>query len=810
MNSPKALDSTASDLRWAVDELIDFMESCLGRNPRDLKLHGQRISDSLANAVEWLRRDSSRSDKVSLESIAVSVAVPAMNEIVTHANRRLRRNRELVPLENLRAQDARCLMWLARRPGNNLTEKLTKDRRLLGVVRELSFDVLENRVAYETARLLSRLLPSDPTTWKDADFRKARFACSEFLGMAESFGIRGLSHAPRPNNALLRDKKYRRIWLAYRWLLARDEFRETIGEQVRRSLAEALMLVMGALPETLDFQLADAALPCMARPSTLASWLRNSQMQWFRFSPGSLDLLEVSLIGNTHSPEIVVRWKSFKGRQHNLEDATAREMLLKPVFKDSRIEVSICDHGQAHHLTFCEENGGLRHMARILHHHVAAWFEAYPAGDNVVNTSGPTGRKTLRFTATQLECGEINVDCFCGILRSQSDTEDVVLSGGGARNRRILGMGGVGGPGWITPGRLSRALSRPGVTGSAFRELVERAGHNRNDHPFEAIAVPAGLPFGFESAVRAGLGANGGDCWLIPQPISSVLAATWGHDSKIHPELEDFYSSIDFDGERVDASLVRWTNIQDPMGNKSLGWLHFREIRDARQLGPRAIELIYQVLLLAMADAGVPNGRRRQACIEALYQVKISQLWGLLEDHPSCVEVWSLLNADEPVFCEVRSEHVQRCVTGWLETSVIPWLSEREAISSSRGGYAKKFLFNGAIFRIPWIRERFANWCEDMGTSKPTFLYEDQVAQGLVIFLKRQAAGEATWSEHLPVLEILGRNSQSQPQWLRMFDEDASVSPGGRILMGPSFSFVTDQRVFSVPMRCDGERGGPL
>jgi hypothetical protein len=799
--------TVVENMRWIVDELIDFMESSLVRNERDLKLHGLRTSDALDKASAWMNNTASAAGRISLESIAARVAEPALHEILTQANRRLRRTRQLVPLESLRAQDARCLMWLTRRPGNNLNEKLTKDRRLLGVVRDLSFDVLENRVAHETARLLSRLLSTESAAWNHDEARKTRSTTAEFIKMAEGCGIRGLSHSPRPNNSLLRDRKYRRIWLAYRWLLSRDEFRESVGNNLCRCMAEALTLMVAALPQSLGFELADAAIPCMARPSAEHAWLRDFRIQWIRFGDKSMDQLDVRLVVQDGIPQVALCLKHFKSGNPEKVDSEIREFALIPALQGGKFTVTIPAAGKVVQVSLAQGAKDLRHLANILQENLSGWLQSIPKTIRPTPLSQSAGNRVIRFAADGIECGNQRLDCMCGTFQADENEDSVTLIGSGARNRRILGLGGVWGSGWITPGRLSRSLSRPGATGSAFKELMALAIKDGDSSPIQAIAVPAGLPFGFESAIHSAIRSNGCDSWLIPQPVAASIAAVWDDLPLFQPTPNDFICVIDLAGERVDASLLRWTDILGPSGSKSPGWLHFREIRDPQQLGPRAINLVYKVLKKALSTAGISGRKLRCACMQALHQVRFDELWKLQADTQSLLEIWIHTDSDQPRCCAVRADDVKSETTDWLENSVFPWLKLRLDFWAKKERNVRKILLNGRIFGIPEIQDLAIHWAANNAAEKPLFMAGDQVSNGLRVFIERHLANEVTWSEHLPVLEILGRNNENQQKWLRMFDEDASVRVGGKILMGKAYSFSAEHRVFSVPMRCDKERG---
>lgn len=508
------------NLRWNIDELIDFMESCLPRNHRDLKLHGLRISDVLTKTSKWLDKANKPAGMVTLESIAAGVAVPALDEIVSQANRRLRRSRQLVPLESLRAQDAHCLMWLARRPGNNLNEKLTKDRRLMGVVRELSFDVLENRVAHQTAQMLQKLLGSEEMKWDKSLTCKTRSSCSRMIELAGSSGIRDLAYAPRPNNAMLRDRKYRRVWLAYRWLLAREEFRKFLGVNICRSTAEALALLAASQAGKLGFELADGAMSTSSRPSARCSWIKDQNIHWVRFRSNAIELLDVRLEAVEGHSQAVMRCRTYRNEDGKVSQVKARQKVLLPVIRNGQLEVSILGDAMEASLPLTDSEHDLHKLADLLSEMLTHWNGSETVPPISLSGGQPTTHQVLRFTSNQVRTANRSLDCYCGTLSAESEygMDSVNLHGSGLRIRKVLGMNVKFGNGRIAPGLLSRALSRPGGVGAAFAELVQAAEWDNNKRTLEAIAVPAALPFGFEASIRSALRPAPVTAGLCPSP----------------------------------------------------------------------------------------------------------------------------------------------------------------------------------------------------------------------------------------------------------------------------------------------------
>lgn len=151
----------------------------------------------------------------------------AIRNIVASPRSRLERHHEQRPVYALREMDARCMMWMAKQPGRTVREKLGGRQHALAVVRRFSLDTQENRLLRRLIDILMRRLdarlsaneafdehgPCDDLQWA------ALTQCRRALGSTELARVKP-SEVPRPNNALLGDPDYSRIWRA--WLILRE------------------------------------------------------------------------------------------------------------------------------------------------------------------------------------------------------------------------------------------------------------------------------------------------------------------------------------------------------------------------------------------------------------------------------------------------------------------------------------------------------------------------------------------------------------------------------------------------------------
>lgn len=120
-----------------------------------------------------------------------------------------------MPLERAREFDAKCVLYLAKRPGRSLKEKLC-DNKVLSVKRYVNINTHENRFLKHFIKELLRIIH-----WREREFQQVFegliFSITSFLKSKVAQQI-DEKQAIMPNNLLYCDKHYKRIFKAHDWL----------------------------------------------------------------------------------------------------------------------------------------------------------------------------------------------------------------------------------------------------------------------------------------------------------------------------------------------------------------------------------------------------------------------------------------------------------------------------------------------------------------------------------------------------------------------------------------------------------------
>ncbi len=140
---------------------------------------------------------------------------PALKAIFSNLNTNICRKHLKMPLEKAREFDAKCVLYLAKRPGRSLKEKLC-DNKVLSVKRYVNVNTHENRFLKRFIKELLRIIH-----WHEIEFQQVFeeliFSITSFLksGVAQQIDEK---QAIMPNNLLHFDKHYKRIFKAHDWL----------------------------------------------------------------------------------------------------------------------------------------------------------------------------------------------------------------------------------------------------------------------------------------------------------------------------------------------------------------------------------------------------------------------------------------------------------------------------------------------------------------------------------------------------------------------------------------------------------------
>ncbi len=140
---------------------------------------------------------------------------PALKAIFSNLNTNICRKHLKMPLEKAREFDAKCVLYLAKRPGRSLKEKLC-DNKVLSVKRYVNANTHENRFLKRFIKELLRIIH-----WCEREFQQVFeeliFSITSFLKSKVAQQI-DEKQAIMPNNLLHFDKHYKRIFKAHDWL----------------------------------------------------------------------------------------------------------------------------------------------------------------------------------------------------------------------------------------------------------------------------------------------------------------------------------------------------------------------------------------------------------------------------------------------------------------------------------------------------------------------------------------------------------------------------------------------------------------
>ncbi|EPB0854868.1 DUF2357 domain-containing protein [Yersinia enterocolitica] len=155
----------------------------------------------------------------------VSHTDEAILSIMAHSRDKIVREHTLLPLHAAREVDSVTVQWLSRQPGITLREKLAGSAKIKAARRKTSVDTSENRLLKAFLFRLEQLLFDRQNALDVAIESRCEallVAIQRWLRSASSAEIGAWGNFP-PNNTLLQDKRYRKIWDGWLWLQQLDE-----------------------------------------------------------------------------------------------------------------------------------------------------------------------------------------------------------------------------------------------------------------------------------------------------------------------------------------------------------------------------------------------------------------------------------------------------------------------------------------------------------------------------------------------------------------------------------------------------------
>lgn len=181
---------------------------------------GQFIEDNFYKQ----RREPSNDDALSN---IINESIDAFRIISKSMREKIIRENVIMPSYKVKEINSQGLNWLSRQSGRNIKQKVSSaGNNVLAVQRRMSYDTGENRLFVEFVReLLERLsikLKYVPESRMPADEKDVCNELASFLYRDDIKEIRRWENLP-PNNTLLSDQNYKKIWSAWNSLKTLDD-----------------------------------------------------------------------------------------------------------------------------------------------------------------------------------------------------------------------------------------------------------------------------------------------------------------------------------------------------------------------------------------------------------------------------------------------------------------------------------------------------------------------------------------------------------------------------------------------------------
>lgn len=196
------------------------------------------IDDFLTSLAKWEQDDLVNGELKDLVYRLVAHTKESLVAIMRQMRTKILREHLMLPINAAREVDSKSVQWLSRQPGRNLREKLSGKPYIKAVKRKTSVDTAENRLVKAFLLRLEQILLAR----QEALTTTTEKTCEEMLVSIQSW-LReediietGAWRNLAPNNSLLEDKSYRKVWDAWLWLQALDEQIKEDNKRVNKDL----------------------------------------------------------------------------------------------------------------------------------------------------------------------------------------------------------------------------------------------------------------------------------------------------------------------------------------------------------------------------------------------------------------------------------------------------------------------------------------------------------------------------------------------------------------------------------------------
>lgn len=214
--------------------ILQFRSTLTSALRFDPRTNGVGCTGSLDLVRNRLKRQAGHGDEFhDCPSQLAGFVLPAVRHIAGNLRTAITRSYEMRPPHEAGELDAACIRNLSRRPGRTAVEKIQHAREILTLRRTFTADTLENRLFKEFAVRFLSLLQVRERALQGMWPEQPSSPCSQIMHL-----LRGWLHSPEgasispwrnepPNNVLLADAHYNKIWIAYQKLSAMDAVAES-------------------------------------------------------------------------------------------------------------------------------------------------------------------------------------------------------------------------------------------------------------------------------------------------------------------------------------------------------------------------------------------------------------------------------------------------------------------------------------------------------------------------------------------------------------------------------------------------------
>jgi len=244
-----------SPLARMVLEWSSYFEEVL-ELAKDTKQNKRLEWEAVLDHLQDMRAESAEPQRSLIVDIAEEMH-RKLPEIVRAARRALFRERRLLPASRSEETDIACLLWYIKQPGRSMAEKAGPRQRLLGVARQETYNLHENRILKDFLercttvgkRYRANALSENPSysgSKRVQCVQALASLCKQLSAVPHFEDVSSPNSSTPPNYALLNDIRYRRVWYWYKRLLRQEQEKDRLWDWQSRTWADIARLLVSA------------------------------------------------------------------------------------------------------------------------------------------------------------------------------------------------------------------------------------------------------------------------------------------------------------------------------------------------------------------------------------------------------------------------------------------------------------------------------------------------------------------------------------------------------------------------------------